>query len=314
MTASRDSDRLIHHFLLEGEERLQDQVYDAVCAKIEQRRQRVVIGPWRLPEMNRIVTIGLGAAAVVVAVFVGAQLFGSPSGGLGVDAPSIQSQDEVVFEVALHYYTTTGGGVARVPEPTRIHAQLPDGWVSTETGITNEPEGPDAPIAVSFWTVDAVFTDPCDPDDSDRADPPMMQTLDFLAGAFTAWWSREARENVWQPIPTRVVDSTVSGFRARYLEIRIPATVDMDRCGGRYVTWRNADNAERRHAPGDVSRLWIVEVGPDQGLSPNQGPTTSSAPLLVIDASSAGEVSPEAQRELEDLIESIFIEAPEGLP
>lgn len=33
--------------------------------------------------MNKIVTIGLGAAAVVVAVFVGAQLFDSPSGGLG---------------------------------------------------------------------------------------------------------------------------------------------------------------------------------------------------------------------------------------
>lgn len=83
MTASRDPDRLIHHFLLEGEERLQDQVYDAVRAEIEQKRQRVVIGPWRMPAMNKIVTIGLGAAAVVVAVFVGAQLFGSPSGGLG---------------------------------------------------------------------------------------------------------------------------------------------------------------------------------------------------------------------------------------
>ena len=33
--------------------------------------------------MNKIVTIGLGAAAVVVALFVGAQLFGSPSGGIG---------------------------------------------------------------------------------------------------------------------------------------------------------------------------------------------------------------------------------------
>ena len=33
--------------------------------------------------MNKFVTIGLGAAAVVVLVFVGAQLFGSPSGGTG---------------------------------------------------------------------------------------------------------------------------------------------------------------------------------------------------------------------------------------
>lgn len=36
--------------------------------------------------MNKIVTIGLGAAAVVVLVFVGAQLFGAPSGGVGSEA------------------------------------------------------------------------------------------------------------------------------------------------------------------------------------------------------------------------------------
>src|SRR6188508_3089454 len=83
MTASRDPDRLIHQFLLEGEEQLHDQVYDVVRAEIEQKRQRVMFGPWRLPTMNKFVTIGLGAAAVVVLVFVGAQLFGSPSGGTG---------------------------------------------------------------------------------------------------------------------------------------------------------------------------------------------------------------------------------------
>ncbi len=76
MTASRDPDRLIHAFLLEGEEQLQDQVYDAVRAEIEQKRQRVVIGPWRMPTMNKFVTIGLGAAAVVAVLFVGIQLLG----------------------------------------------------------------------------------------------------------------------------------------------------------------------------------------------------------------------------------------------
>ena len=35
MTSSRDPDRLIHDFLLEGEEQLHDQVYDAVRAAIE---------------------------------------------------------------------------------------------------------------------------------------------------------------------------------------------------------------------------------------------------------------------------------------
>ena len=35
--------------------------------------------------MNKFLAIGLGAAAVVVALFVGSQLFGSPTGGLGAD-------------------------------------------------------------------------------------------------------------------------------------------------------------------------------------------------------------------------------------
>ncbi|MGI8829671.1 MAG: hypothetical protein ACR2I5_07895 [Candidatus Limnocylindria bacterium] len=91
MTDSRDPDRLIHHFLLEGEEQLHDQVYDAVRAEVEQKRQRVVIGPWRTPTMNRFLSIGLGAAAVVVALLVGVQLLGSPnnvgSGGESTPTP-----------------------------------------------------------------------------------------------------------------------------------------------------------------------------------------------------------------------------------
>ena len=82
MTSSRDPDRLIHDFVLEGEEQLPDQVYDAVRGVIERKRQRVVFGPWRTPTMNKIVTIGLAAAAVVVALFLGAQFFGAPSGGV----------------------------------------------------------------------------------------------------------------------------------------------------------------------------------------------------------------------------------------
>ncbi|MBA3740634.1 MAG: hypothetical protein H0W98_05765, partial [Chloroflexi bacterium] len=74
MTASRDPDRLIRAFLLEGEERLYDLVYDAVRASIEQKRQRVVIGPWRMPTFNKLVPIGLATAAVVTVLVVGSRL------------------------------------------------------------------------------------------------------------------------------------------------------------------------------------------------------------------------------------------------
>jgi hypothetical protein len=87
MNEHRDPDRLIHAFLMEGQTELADPVFDAVRAGIEQKRQRVVIGPWRLPTMNKLLPIGLGAAAVVVALVIGSQLLGPASGGVG-GAPS----------------------------------------------------------------------------------------------------------------------------------------------------------------------------------------------------------------------------------
>jgi hypothetical protein len=142
MTASRDPDRLIHAFMREGEDELQDQVYDAVRAEIEQKRQRVVIGPWRLPDLNKIVAIGLGAAAVVVALFVGAQLLGSPSGGLG-GAPS----------------QTPGASVAEPtatsePSPSPISAPpLTQSFTSTLHGYSvSYPEGWTAQAATEPWT------------------------------------------------------------------------------------------------------------------------------------------------------------------
>ena len=79
MTAHRDPDRLIHAFLHEGADELHDQVYDAVRADIEHRRQRAVIGPWRMPSiMNKLVPIGLGAAVVVGALVIGTRFSAHP--------------------------------------------------------------------------------------------------------------------------------------------------------------------------------------------------------------------------------------------
>ena len=79
MTTHHDLDRELNAFLREGPTELPDESLDAVFDRTEQTRQRVVLGPWRLPEMNKILTFGLGAAAVVVVLLVGSQLFGSPS-------------------------------------------------------------------------------------------------------------------------------------------------------------------------------------------------------------------------------------------
>lgn len=227
-----------------------------------------------------------------------------------------------VFETALHYYTTDEGMTpVAVPEPTRIEARLPDGWESSGSGVTRDAgDGPDPAVAISFWAVDAVFIEPCNAVGPHGADPPMMRSLDGLAEAFTLWWQGDALNEwwAWNPPPdlpstTHPINTTVSGFHARYLEVRIPETVDVESCqGGRYATWRNADDVERRHGPGEVSRIWIVEVGQPSEFGSNRFlpmPATS-IPLLVIDASSVGEPSPETLAELEDIIASLRIEGP----
>ncbi len=90
MTAHRDPDQLIKAFLSEGQTELADPVFDAVRATIEQKRQRVVFGPWRMPLMNKLVPFGLGAAAVVAVLVIGSQLLGPAApGGVG-GAPSAE--------------------------------------------------------------------------------------------------------------------------------------------------------------------------------------------------------------------------------
>ena len=103
MTTPRDPDRQIHAFLLEGDELLNDQVYDVVRAEIERKRQRAFIGPWRTPTMNKIVTIGLAAVAVLVAVVIGSQLLGSPTnvGGGGDATPTPQPTSPTPVAVTL---------------------------------------------------------------------------------------------------------------------------------------------------------------------------------------------------------------------
>ena len=136
MTASRDPDRLIQAFLDEGEEQLDDRIYDTVRASIEQQRQRVVLGPWSTPTMNKFVTFGLAAAAVVVAVLIGAQLLGSPDGGVG-NPPSPSATAEP---------TPSPSAEAGAPPLTQT-------FTSTQHGYSvSYPEGWTAQAATEPWT------------------------------------------------------------------------------------------------------------------------------------------------------------------
>jgi hypothetical protein len=148
MTASRDPDSLIHDFIREGEDVLHDQIYDAVRAAIEQQRQRAAFGPWRAPTMNKFLTIGLGAAAVVVLLVIGLQLLGSRGAGFG-DAPSASPS-------ASHAEPTPTPEPTAPSEPSPSTASAPpltQSFTSTLHGISmSYPEGWTAQAATEPWT------------------------------------------------------------------------------------------------------------------------------------------------------------------
>ncbi len=144
MTASRDPDRMIHAFLFDGEEQLHDQIYDAIRAEIEQKRQRAVFGPWRLPIMNKLVPIGLGAAAVVGVLLLGSRLLGPPSGPGGQSIePSPSPSPSVAAPSPSAFNTPPPLTDSFTSELNGFSISYPTGWLTrpaTEpwtTGVTD---------------------------------------------------------------------------------------------------------------------------------------------------------------------------------
>jgi hypothetical protein len=139
MTAHHDIDRELTAFLREGPTELPYESFDAVRNRTEQTRQRAFVGPWRLSEMTKILAFGFGAAAVVLVLVVGAQLFGSPSGGMGSQAtPTPTLSPEATAE----------------PTPSSTPAPpLTQSFTSTLHGISmSYPEGWTAEPATEPWT------------------------------------------------------------------------------------------------------------------------------------------------------------------
>lgn len=86
MTTPRNLNELIRTYLQEdqaaGHPEVPDHVYSAIRDGIAHTRQRAVIGSVGVPDMNKFLVMGLGAAAVVVlAGYIGAQILGGPAPG-----------------------------------------------------------------------------------------------------------------------------------------------------------------------------------------------------------------------------------------
>lgn len=275
MNAQRDPDRLINAFLMEGQTELADQVYDAVRADIEHQRQRVVIGPWRMPTMNKFVPIGLGAAAVVVALIAGSQLLGTPTVGVGT-VPSVEPSATVAPSVApsvappsptVEGFLPEGPHILSDPDPSEV----PGGLLTTVTipgpgwygepgnGIIVSAEDADPPAGAGMigpWFQPLyVFGDPC-AWSTTTPDVP-ASTADELVTALAAQTLRDAS------VP---VDITLDGYAGKAITLHVPDGADFSTCDlGLFGSWTTGATTEtepdRYHqAPGQIDEVWAVDV------------------------------------------------------
>lgn len=263
MTAQHDLDEQLTEFLRDGPAELPYQSFDAVRDRTEQTGQRVVLGPWRLPAMNKIVTIGLGAAAMVVAVFIGAQLFGSPSGGTGGPAATIgqgpsQAPSPSAAQTAVADFPVFPGPPAPIdagiydlgPDfPVSISFVVPAGWLScaNNAGLLCPADGVGG---VNIFIITNVVADPCD--ETTLRDPSVGPTVDDLVTAISSL--------PWSAV-TPPTDVTVDGFRGKEFEVTAPTRSP---CVGTndFATWATTLHfgGAAGVSPGERNRLRILDV------------------------------------------------------
>lgn len=148
-TSDRNVDRVIRSWLQEDRHEDISRVAGAVLDLLDTTPQRR--SPWwparRIPFMNKFVSLGLGAAAVVVALVVGAQVLGPPApGGVG-GVPSASPSP------------TPAPTATTEPSPSPMSAPLTQSFTSTLHGLSvSYPEGWSARAATEPWT--AGMSDP----------------------------------------------------------------------------------------------------------------------------------------------------------
>ena len=144
-TSDRNVDRVIRSWLHEDRHEDVSRVAGAVLDLLNTTPQRR--SPWwparRIPFMNKIVSLGLGAAAVVVALIIGTQVLGPSAPGDVGSAPSA-SPSPTPAPTATPEPS---------PSPPASPPPLTESFTSTVHGITlSYPEGWTAQAATEPWT------------------------------------------------------------------------------------------------------------------------------------------------------------------
>ena len=265
MTAPRDPDRLIRAFLEDaGTDMLPDRAFDGVRRDIHRTRQRVVIGPWREPDMSSLVRYGVIAAAVVLLAGAGAVLLRPASSGPAAPASAAPTASPVPSPTEAAAAAPTLRPNALPPGPVRLTDEgtgptlvvtVPaggSGWtldgsaLLKDYGPTGDEEGP----VIIVWDMTGTFVDPCSDHTLKEPAPQGVEDLITALGD---------QPGVLSFAPT---DVTISGYSGQYVDTTI--TADISKCGSGsdgFWLWASPDG-DRRYVQdtGEGNRMYALDV------------------------------------------------------
>jgi hypothetical protein len=300
-TSDRDVNRAIRSWLREDRHEDVSRVAGAVLDQVDTTPQRRATW-WparRTPTMNKFLAFGLGAAAVVVAVLIGAQLLGSPNIGVGADR-TVTATPEPTPEPTPSPSADAGSQIViadgQEADPEDSYPPLtvaaPAGWgIDDATGVlvSGTADPPDGAFIMTFaereyW----IYGDPCQWSTT-RPDSPAT-TVDEVVAALAAQASRSASEPV---------DITLDGYTGQSITIHVPDDVAIDDCDdGVFGSWATIDPefgddgvSPSRHAqaPGQIDTLYILDL---DGVT------------MIIDTSSYPGTSADDVAAMETIVES----------
>ena len=126
MSTDRDVTRIVRSWLHEDAHEDADRILNLVLDEIDTTPQRRSTGSaWRRPIMNTYLKVGLAAAVVVLAGFIGIQLLGGSNVGPPGPSPSASSAEPTASEPAPSASIDTGFVLWNAPGEVAITVTPP---------------------------------------------------------------------------------------------------------------------------------------------------------------------------------------------
>jgi hypothetical protein len=304
-TSDRDVGRAIRSWLREDRHEDASRIAGAVLDQVEATQYRRAGWPARgTPTMNRFMTFGLGAAAVVViGLLLGARLLGSPTNLGGPNEPTAtpseaassvepSSSGDGSLPVGRHLMDTTYNAnedfvIVTIPAP---------GWfASPDRGSVTKDLGGDDRVTVvagpqDYYRVPRNIcnwqTDPISDPDADRG----ADTVDELV-AYLAEQTYGTPEGSRTREFSTPVEITIGGYPGQSITSVAPVDPNSDLNGcdeQRFCNLLDRDGGGclRSHLePGALDTIWIVDMGEwHHVVAASYWPTTGSALLAEMNA------------------------------